>query len=183
MRKGDHNGFKSPADGIFELLEKVIGFEYIVEISGADFDEDTNFWKLVSAKAGLAYEDQFASEKQIPSTSDKYTKKETFSLTKDKIIEYYKENDLVLVIDDFHYAPEGKRMQIAQQLGVVIGGFQNFLADLQTSLPGHFQHGADVQTDILHQLRRRKAFYGNLRRNGIRNGNVQLSKPQLRNLL
>ena len=26
------------------LCEKVIGFEYIVEISGADFDEDTNFW-------------------------------------------------------------------------------------------------------------------------------------------
>ena len=43
-------------------------------------------------------------------------KKEIFSLTKDKIIEYYREHNLVLVIDDFHYAPEGKRMQIAQQL-------------------------------------------------------------------
>ena len=51
------------------LCEKVIGFEHIVEISGADFDEDTDFWKLVSAKAGLAYEGQFASEKQIPSSS------------------------------------------------------------------------------------------------------------------
>ena len=38
------------------------------------------------------------------------------SATKDKIINYYRENNLVLVIDDFHYAPEGKRMQIAQQL-------------------------------------------------------------------
>ena len=44
------------------LCEKVIGFENIVEISGADFGEDTDFWKLVAAKAGLAYEGQFASE-------------------------------------------------------------------------------------------------------------------------
>lgn len=92
------------------LCEKVIGFENIVEISGADFGEDTDFWKLVAAKAGLAYEGQFASEKKIEETSDRYTKKEKFSLTKDKIIEYYKKENLVLVIDDFHYAPEGKRM-------------------------------------------------------------------------
>lgn len=118
------------------LCEKVIGFEHIVEISGADFDEDTDFWKLVSAKAGLAYEGQFASEKQIPSTSDKYTKKETFSLTKDKIIEYYKENDLVLVIDDFHYAPEGKRMQIAQQLKDAIRrGFKAIVVSLMQKGP------------------------------------------------
>ena len=34
---------------------KVIGFEKIIEISGADFSEETDFWKLVAAKAGLAY--------------------------------------------------------------------------------------------------------------------------------
>ena len=127
------------------LCEKVIGFEYIVEISGADFDEDTNFWKLVSAKAGLAYEDQFASEKQIPSTSDKYTKKETFSLTKDKIIEYYKENDLVLVIDDFHYAPEGKRMQIAQQLKDAIRrGFKAIVVSLPHRADEAIRQNADL---------------------------------------
>lgn len=62
------------------LCEKVIGFENIVEVSGADFDEDTDFWKLISAKAGLAYEGQFASEKLIFSTSKKYTKKKSFRL-------------------------------------------------------------------------------------------------------
>ena len=65
----------------------------------------------------------------------------------------------------------------------MVGGLQDFLTDLSFFFPGHFQHGADVQADILHQLRRGKAFYGNLRCNGILNGNVQLSKPQLRNLL
>lgn len=98
------------------LCEKVIGLEKIVEISGADFDESTDFWKLVSAKVGLSYEGQFASEKTVSDSGDKYSKKEVYALTKDKIINYYKENELVLVIDDFHYVPETKRIQVAQQL-------------------------------------------------------------------
>lgn len=98
------------------LCEKVIGFDHIIEISGADFNDDTDFWKLLAVKAGLSYEGQFSSEKTIIHTNDKYSKREIFSLTKDKIIEYYKKEDLVLVIDDFHYAPEAKRIQIAQQL-------------------------------------------------------------------
>lgn len=127
------------------LCEKVIGFENIVEISGADFNEDTDFWKLVSAKAGLAYKGQFASEKLISSTNDKYTKKETFSLTKDKIIEYYKENNLVLVIDDFHYAPEGKRMQIAQQLKDAIRrGFKAIVVSLPHRADEAIRQNADL---------------------------------------
>ena len=127
------------------LCEKVIGFEHIVEVSGADFDEDTDFWKLVSAKAGLAYEGQFSSEKQIPSTSDKYTKKETFSLTKDKIIEYYGQNNLVLVIDDFHYASEEKRMQIAQQLKDAIRrGFKAIVVSLPHRADEAIRQNADL---------------------------------------
>lgn len=127
------------------LCEKVIGFEHIVEISGADFDEDTDFWKLVAAKAGLAYEGQFASEKSIAETSDKYTKKETFSLTKDKIIEYYKKENLVLVIDDFHYAPEGKRMQVAQQLKDAIRrGFKAIVVSLPHRADEAIRQNADL---------------------------------------
>ena len=90
------------------LCEKVIGLEKIVEVSGADFDENTDFWKLAASKVGLAYEGQFSSEKIIPDTRDKYEKKEVYALTKDKIIEYYKQEKLVMVIDDFHYAPPEK---------------------------------------------------------------------------
>lgn len=127
------------------LCEKVIGFENIVEISGADFGEDTDFWKLVAAKAGLAYEGQFASEKKIEETSDRYTKRETFSLTKDKIIEYYKKENLVLVIDDFHYAPEEKRMQIAQQLKDAIRrGFKAIVVSLPHRADEAIRQNADL---------------------------------------
>lgn len=127
------------------LCEKVIGFENIVEISGADFEENTDFWKLVAAKAGLAYEGQFASEKKIAETSDKYTKKETFSLTKDKIIEYYKKENLVLVIDDFHYAPKDKRMQVAQQLKDAIRrGFKAIVVSLPHRADEAIRQNADL---------------------------------------
>ena len=127
------------------LCEKVIGFEKIVEISGADFSDDTDFWKLVAVKAGLSYEGQFTSEKQLMESSDKYTKKETFSLTKDKIIEYYKKENLVLVIDDFHYAPKEKRMQIAQQLKDAIRrGFKAIVVSLPHRADEAIRQNADL---------------------------------------
>lgn len=127
------------------LCEKVIGFENIVEVSGADFEEDTDFWRLAAAKAGLAYEGQFSSEKTITDTSDKYSKQETYSLTKDKIIEFYKKENLVLVIDDFHYAPEAKRMQIAQQLKDAIRrGFKAIVVSLPHRADEAIRQNADL---------------------------------------
>ena len=127
------------------LCEKVVGFEHIVEVSGADFDDETDFWKVVAAKAGLAYEGQFSSEKTIAETSDKYSKKETYSLTKDKIITFYKNENLVLVIDDFHYAPEKKRMQIAQQLKDAIRrGFKAIVISLPHRADEAIRRNADL---------------------------------------
>lgn len=127
------------------LCERVIGFENIVEISGADFEENTDFWKLAAVKVGLAYEGQFASEKLIAETSDKYSKKETFALTKDKIIEYYKKENLVLVIDDFHYAPKDKRMQVAQQLKDAIRrGFKAIVVSLPHRADEAIRQNADL---------------------------------------
>ena len=40
------------------LCEKVIGLDNIVEISGADFNENTNFWATVAAKVELPYNDR-----------------------------------------------------------------------------------------------------------------------------
>ena len=127
------------------LCEKVIGFEKIVEVSGADFGEETDFWKLVASKAGLAYEGQFSSEKLITGTQDRYSKNEAFSLTKDKIIDYYKNENLVLVIDDFHYAPEEKRMRIAQQLKDAIRrGFKAIVISLSHRADEAIRRNADL---------------------------------------
>ena len=127
------------------LCEKVIGFDKIIEISGADFDEDTDFWRLVATKAGLSYEGQFSSGKTIPETNDTYEKKETFALTKDKIIDYYKQENLVLVIDDFHYAPDLTRVVIARQLKDAIRrGFKAVVISLPHRADEAIRQNADL---------------------------------------
>lgn len=127
------------------LCEKVIGFERIIEISGADFNSDTDFWKLVAVKAGLALEGQFVSEKIIEETKDKYSQKQIFSLTKDKVIEHYVKNNLVLVIDDFHYAPAEKRMTVAQQLKDAIRrGFKAVVVSLPHRADDAIRQNADL---------------------------------------
>jgi len=127
------------------LCEKVVGFDKIVEMSGADFGTETDFWKLAAAKVGMAVEGQFLSEKVIAETNDRYSKKENYSLTKDKIIQYYKRENLVLVIDDFHYAPEKKRMQIAQQLKDAIRrGFKAIVVSLPHMADEAIRRNADL---------------------------------------
>ena len=49
-------------------------------------------------------------------------KSEKYVLAKDIVIQYYKEHDKVLVIDDFHYASKAMQTKMAQQLKDVIRG-------------------------------------------------------------
>lgn len=127
------------------LCEKVIGFDRIVEVSGSDLNADVDFWKVVAVKAGLAFEGQFSSEHVIINTQDTYGKKEIFSLTKDKIIDYYDQNNLVLVIDDFHYAPVEKRMLVAQQLKDAIRrGFKAIVVSLPHRADEAIRQNADL---------------------------------------
>lgn len=100
------------------LCEKVIGFDNIVEISGADFNSDSDFWAIAAAKVGLPYTGEITTEKEIKENNSRESdsKKERYVLSKDKVIQYYKENEKVLVIDDFHYASREMQMKMAQQL-------------------------------------------------------------------
>uniref|UniRef100_UPI0040573650 ATP-binding protein n=1 Tax=Acetatifactor sp. TaxID=1872090 RepID=UPI0040573650 len=100
------------------LCEKVIGFDNIVEISGADFNADTDFWAIVAAKVELPYAGEVSTEREQQEESSKETdrRKEKYVLSKDKIIQYYKDKEKILVIDDFHYASKEMQVKMAQQL-------------------------------------------------------------------
>ena len=100
------------------LCEKVIGFDNIVEISGADFNSNTDFWAIVAAKVGLPYKGELTTEREVNEGNNKETdsKSEKYVLAKDTVIQYYKEHDKVLVIDDFHYASKEMQTKMAQQL-------------------------------------------------------------------
>ena len=100
------------------LCEKVVGLENIVEISGADFNENADFWSIVAAKVGLPYHGEVTTERF--SKDERITEHEGMSekyvLSKDKIIQYFIDHEKVLVLDDFHYASPKMQLKMAQQL-------------------------------------------------------------------
>lgn len=100
------------------LCEKVIGLDNLVEVSGVDFKGNSDFWSVIAAKAGMAINGEFTETTVIKDTdSDSgFSKREKFILTKDKIIDYFNKKGKVLVLDDFHYAPDEVQLHIAQQL-------------------------------------------------------------------
>ncbi|MGX8833095.1 AAA family ATPase [Amedibacillus sp. YH-ame6] len=100
------------------LCEKVIGFDNIVEVSGADFNGETDFWSVVAAKVGIPYAGEITKEREtlLEQHQEKDSVNEKYMLTKDKIIQHYKEKGKVLVIDDFHYATHDMQIKIAHQL-------------------------------------------------------------------
>ncbi|SHH83152.1 TniB family NTP-binding protein [Clostridium grantii] len=100
------------------LCEKVIEFEKLVEVSGGDFTVRNDFWKVLSIKVGLALEGEYSeTHHSINEKAQKgLSRTERYIASKDKVIEYFKEEGKVLVLDDFHYAPEEVQVYIAQQL-------------------------------------------------------------------
>lgn len=100
------------------LTEKVIALDNLVEMSGVDFKDDNEFWNTIGAKVGLSISGEFGEINRFEGdTSQKETNsREKFLLNKDRVINHFKENNLVLVLDDFHYAPEDVQLHIAQQL-------------------------------------------------------------------
>lgn len=100
------------------LCEQVIGLDDIVEVSGADFNENTDFWAIIAAKVGLPYMGEITTERASTEgkSEERDSKSEKYILSKDKIIRYYIENNKILVIDDFHYASTEMQMKMAQPL-------------------------------------------------------------------
>lgn len=105
------------------LCEKVIGINNIVSITGSDFKKSTDFWSILAIKVGLSIESEYSNANTYRENIDnKNTKikssksREKYISNKDLVIDYFKDNNLVLVLDDFHYASEELQFDIAYQL-------------------------------------------------------------------
>jgi len=103
------------------LCEKVIGLEKIVSLTGSDFKNQHDFWRVVANKVGLSLEGEYLETTSLKGTAAypeerSVSTREKYLSSKDKIIQYFQENNLVLIIDDFHYAPDQLQLDIAYQL-------------------------------------------------------------------
>lgn len=105
------------------LCEKVIGIDNMVSLTGSDFKNSIDFWEVVSRKVGLAVEGEYSRtniSKEIINNENTQTRstssRDRYMSSKDTIIDHFKDNELVLVLDDFHYASEELQFDIAYQL-------------------------------------------------------------------
>lgn len=105
------------------LCEKVIGIDNIVSLTGSDFKSSIDFWEVVARKIGLAVEGEYSrvnTSREIINNENTQTRstssRDRYISSKDTIIDYFKDNGLVLVLDDFHYATEELQFDIAYQL-------------------------------------------------------------------
>lgn len=115
------------------LCEKVIGSECMVSMSGNDFTKTNDFWQGVGKKIGFAVSASFSDGTEGYNEVEKKTSllTQNYIGNKDKIIKYFIDNKKVLVLDDFHYAPNDVQYEIACQLKEAIRlGFQAVIISL-----------------------------------------------------
>lgn len=115
------------------LCEKVIGAANMVCMSGNDFSKEKDFWSGIGKKVGISMESAVSEESAAFSETEQksITVTKNYFVTKDKVIDYFKKNDKVLVLDDFHYAPPEIQYDIACQLKEVIRmGFKAVVVSL-----------------------------------------------------
>lgn len=105
------------------LCEKVIGIDNIVSLTGNDFRKSIDFWSIIANKVGLTLEGEYSSFNTYKETINEESvqikssgSREKYIANKDMVIDYFKQNNLVLVLDDFHYASEELQFDIAYQL-------------------------------------------------------------------
>lgn len=126
------------------LCEKVIGLDHIVEISGSDMLEQQTMWAQVGMKAGMPH----AGTTKAGDQRKDYIE-ETFYLTKESVLSYFKERGLVLLVDDFHYASYEMQVFMAQQFKDAIRkGLRIVIASLPHRVDDTIRTNPDLQGRI-----------------------------------
>lgn len=126
------------------LCEKVIGLDNIVEISGSDMLDQSAMWTQIRMKAGMPYTGTTKNGRQI----NEYIE-ETFYLTKESVLDYFREHDLVLLMDDFHYASIDMQIFMAQQFKDAIRkGLRIVIASLPHRVDDTIRTNPDLQGRI-----------------------------------
>lgn len=122
------------------LCEKVIGLDNLVEVSGSDFNSERELWVEIGTKAGMP---------SCGEVTDGTSMTESYILTKESVIDYFKKHELVLLMDDFHYADEAIQMYMAQQFKDAIRkGFKVIIASLPHRSDDAIRTNPDLQGRI-----------------------------------
>ncbi|HBZ80812.1 MULTISPECIES: ATP-binding protein [Brevibacillus] len=138
------------------LCEKVIGIDKMKDFSGSDFKESEDFWVTIAKRVGLPLESDQTEQRTIQGQGIAGTREgvassttEKYHSNKDKVIQYFLENDWVLVLDDFHYASPNMQMEIAYQLKDAI---RKYFKTVVISLPHRSDDAIRKNSDLSGRL-------------------------------
>ena len=115
------------------LCENVIGQEHMISMSGNDFSKERDFWSGIAKKAGISMSAEISEENaDISGSAQRSTiVTKNYFAAKDKVLAYFREDEKVLVLDDFQYAPVEIQYDIACQLKEAIRlGFKAVVVSL-----------------------------------------------------
>lgn len=125
------------------LCEKVVGLEHLIKVSGADFKHEDNLWSDIGAKAGMPVHGETRTG------DEKEAMKESYKLTKERVIAYYQEHEYILLLDDFHYADPAMQIHMAQQFKDAIQkGFKVIIVSLPHRSDDAIRRNPDLQGRI-----------------------------------
>jgi len=133
------------------LCDRVIGMHKIISMSGNDFVNEADFWEAVGKKAGIPMRGDVSTGNMVKSTEEEVTTvtKEEYLGSKDRVVRFFQENEKILILDDFHYAPPMMQYNIACQLKEVIRlGFRAIVI----SLPHHSDDAIRLNPDLVGRL-------------------------------
>lgn len=126
------------------LCEKVVGLDHLIEVSGSDFTEKDDLWAKIGTKAGMPSGGEITNNGNVGGSM-----KESYMITKENVIEYYKSHEFVLLLDDFHYADNVMQVYMAQQFKDAIRkGFKVIIVSLPHRSDDAIRTNADLQGRI-----------------------------------
>lgn len=100
------------------LCEAVIGTEKLVAMTGNDFKNMNDFWSVIAKKVDIPLSGVVANESSVYGKDEQIGTKYAshYKTNKERVLNYFLENQKVLLLDDFHYADEKIQHDAACQL-------------------------------------------------------------------
>ena len=134
------------------LCEAVIGKEKLVAMTGNDFKGERDFWTVVARKADIPVSGEVQSINTMKQRGEEvgttYTSK--YRTNKEKVINYFVENQKVLLLDDFHYADEEMQYDAACQLKEAIRyNLKVIIVSLPSRVDETVKNNPDLQGRIM----------------------------------
>lgn len=129
------------------LCEAVIGKEKLVAMTGNDFKDEYDFWTVIAKKVYLPLAGEVENTNQILAQGEQVSIKNIlkYRTNKERVLNYFLENKMVLLLDDFHYASIKMQHDAACQLKEAI---RSNLKVIIVSLPNRVDEAVKNNPDL-----------------------------------